>query len=142
MTTQTTAQTTTEKPKSIKEKMKELKAQEAALKAAAAKEKTERVEAETKEAQELMEDLNSLGKMTVVVGDHTLTLEEALISGKATTIMVQDKNTGEKKERAHMMFMESARVKSLQKAIKRIKLIAADLEVRPKANPVEEKAAA
>lgn len=136
MTTATT-QTTTEKPLSFKEQMKALKTQEAALKAAANKDKTDRAEADKKEALELMEDLNALGKMTVVVGDHTLTLEEALISGKATTIKAKEKGSDEMKERAHTVFLPSARVKSLQKAIKRIKLIAADLEIRPKKNETE-----
>lgn len=102
--------------------------------------KAQAKEAEVKAAQDLMSDIKALCDTKVIVGENdkamTLTLEEALITGKATTIKVDIK--GEVKERAHTVFLDAARVNSLQKLVVRFKKICANEEIRPKANPKAE----
>jgi len=95
---------------------------------------------EVQAAQTLMSDIKSLFETPVIVGEGdkemTLTLEEALITGKSTTIKVDIK--GEVKERAHTAFLDAARVNSLAKLVVRFKKICANEEIRPKANPKAE----
>lgn len=97
---------------------------------------------EQEDAKKLMEEIKNLHTSTVVVGEGdkaiTLTLEEALLTGKATTITVQTKEGP--KDRAHTAFMDAARVESLRKILIRAKKIMSNEEIRPKANPKQDTA--
>jgi hypothetical protein len=92
--------------------------------------KSDRKDAERKEAEALMADLSALASFPIVVGDHTLTQEEAFVTGKKSTINVGD----EKKERAHTIFAPSATVNSIQKAVTRLKKLMNGEAIRPKSN--------
>jgi hypothetical protein len=90
--------------------------------------KSDRKDLERKEAETLMADLSALASHPITVGEHTLTLEEALISGKKTTIRVGDK------DRAHTVYATSATVVSIQKAVTRLKKLMNGEAIRPKSN--------
>ena len=139
MTTQTS---TSVDLKDLKAKAKDLAAQRKtvseALKAGKDLAKTQ----EAEQAQALMNEINALGSTMVVVGEHTLSLKEALIDGKPSTIKVTDKATGETKERAHTIFLDAGRIASLRKLVARFGKIARDEEIRPKALPKADEAPA
>jgi len=132
--------------KSLKSQAKDLASQRKAVSEALKAGKTNLKAQEAQEAQALMADIKSLGDTQVIVGEGdeavTLTLEEALISGKPSTIMVADKTTGEKKERAHTIRMDAGRIASLRKLVTRFRKIAQNEEIRPKVLPKDETPAA
>lgn len=136
MTQNTTESVKTVKPLSQAQELQaKIKAQREATKALqdqAKAMKTDRKETERKEAETLMENLSNLASRPIIVDGMELTLEEALISGKKTTITV--KNGEETKERAHTVFAPSATVASIQKAVVRLHKLMAGEAIRPKSN--------
>ncbi len=125
----TTATTNTIDLKSMRTKAAELRAAQTAR--PSMKEGKAQVKAtEQEQAKSLLESIKNLANTPVVVGEgdsaETMTLEEALISGKATTIKVGDK------DRAHTMFMDAGRQTSLTKLVTRFAKICANVEIRPK----------
>ena len=139
MTTQTS---TSVDLKDLKAKAKDLAAQRKTVSEALKVGKEIAKANDEKEAQALMDEINALGSTMVVVGEHTLTLKEALIDGKPSTISVKDKHSGEVKERAHTIFLDAGRIASLRKLVARFGKIARDEEIRPKALPKADEAPA
>lgn len=136
MTQNTNTAEKTIKPLTVAQELQaKIKAQREATKALqdqAKAMKADRKETERKEAEALMADLSNLHKRPINVDGVELTLEEALISGKKTTITV--KNGEETKERAHTVFAPSATVASIQKAVVRLHKLMAGEAIRPKSN--------
>jgi hypothetical protein len=130
MTTQTTG---TVDLKTLKAQNKALIEQRKALSGQISAKKDADKAEDTANAVALMSDIKSLFDTPVVVGEgdkaQTITLEEALVSGKPSTIMVGDK------ERAHTLFMDAGRVASLRKLVVRFRKTCANEEIRPKKNP-------
>ena len=142
-----TTTTETVKPLTVKElaaKRKAIREEAKSITSALTKRREDAKAEEQEAAKNLLKEIGELGQSTVVVGEGdkamTLTLEEALVTGKVTTITV---NTAEgPKERAHTAFMDAARVESLRKLLVRAKKILANEEIRPKANPKDNEASA